>query len=343
MNLAEGKHLRRDWRFQFSPSKYANNVQSDIGVVQVGVGSVFTSIAANALNSFTVSPTFSGTLYCENPSNASNMQPGWLFTLSPGFGSVSVAMYCKALSITSLGSEGGVAINFQAYRCDPILEGQTFNSWFLESDLAGSTNYVQNSFSGAVNSKDRDFTPLGSFTFPYLPEFTTTVTADEPLVKSGYVTSSYKGRIAIDEDGYEYSRPYIGITIEVSRQMIKTTYDSLIDPNSGDSTTTVTVVALDPMVHSHTFTDVDFIPSDNPPLRLYQPGNVAPNQSPSRCITRKDLGSYQFSSYNRTYVETYPDGPDEPPVIKQITDQQTFTTFVDDGVGTINPGSFFTS
>lgn len=343
MNLQEGKHLRRDWRFQFSPSKYANNVQSDIGVVQVGVGSVFASIPSNPLNSMTISPSLSGILFCETFTNASNMQPGWLFTLSPGFGSAGFGMSCEALSITGYGSEGGVAITFEAYACDPTLEGVTEDAWFVASDLKGSQNYVQNSFSGAVNSKDRDFTPLGSFTFPYLPQFTTTVTADEPLVKSGYVTSNYKGRIAIDEDGYEYSRPYIGITIEVSRQMIKTTYDSLIDPDSGDSTTTVTVVALDPMVHSHTFTDLDFIPSDNPPLRLYQPGNVAPNQSPSRCITRKELGSYQFSSYNRTYVETYPDGPEEPPVIKQITDQQTFTTFVDDGVGTINPGSFFTS
>ena len=335
--------MRRDWRFQFSPSKYADNVQSDIGVVQVGVGSVFTSIAATALNSFIVSPTLSATLYCENPSNASNMQPGWLFTLSPGFGSVSVAMYCKALSVSGYGSEGGVAINFQAYRCDPILEGQTFNSWFLESDLAGSTNYVQNSYSGAVNSKDRYFNSLGSFTFPYEQQFVTVVTADEPLVKTGYVTSTYKGRIAVDEDSYECSRPYIGITLEVSRQMIKTIYDSLIDPVSGDSTTTVTVMALDPMVHSHTLSDTDFLPQHSPPSRIYEPGNAAPYPSPSRCITKVDLGSYQFSSYNRTYVETYPDGPLEPPVIKQITDQQTFTTFVDDGVGTINPGSFFTS
>ena len=340
MNLAEGRHLRRDWRFQFSPSTYANNVKSNLGVVQVGVASVFVSIASNPLNSFTVSPTLSGVLICEIESNASNMQVGWLFTLSVGFGSASPTLYCKAIDISPYGFENGVAITFQTYRCDPARQGETYDAWFVASDLAASTNYVQNSLSGAVGSKDRYFTSLGSFTFPYLPEFTTTVTSDEPLIKSGFVTCSYKGRIGIDEDGYEYNRPYIGITLEVKREMIKTIYDSLIDPSSGDSETTVTVLPLPPMVHSHTFTDVDFIPTDNPPTRLYQPGGVAPNQSPSRCITNKSLGTYEFSTYKRIYIETYPNGPENPPVLKQIVDEQTFTTFLDDGIGTINPGSF---
>jgi hypothetical protein len=341
MNLAEGRHLRRDWRFQFSPSTYANNVKSNIGVVQVGVATVNVSIASNPANSFTVSPTFSDVLFCEIESNASNMQVGWLFTLSAGFGSFSPTLYCKATNVSPYGFYGGVAITFQTYRCDPALEGETYQEWYLKSDLLGSTNYVQNSFFGAVGSKDRYFTSLGSFTFPYLPEFTTTITSDTPLVKSGYVTSAYNGRIAIDEDGYEYNRPYIGINLEVKREMIKTIYDSLIDPVSGDSETTVTVLPMPAMVHSHTFTDVDFIPTNAPPMRLYQPGGVAPNQSPSRCITYKSLGTYEFSSYKRIYIETYPNGPEEPPVLKQIVDEQTFTTFLDDGIGTINPGNFF--
>jgi hypothetical protein len=333
-----GRHLRRAWRCQFSPSTFDPAINSLDGVVQVGSSNVVVSTPADLINNFTISPTLSGTLIIDFPSTASNMKVNMLFRMSPGFGSSGLGMDCQALSVASYGINGGVSIDFLAFAS----EGDgTYNSWYITSYGPGSANYVQNASSGAVSSKDRDFTSLASFTFPSEQTYVTTVTSDTEYLKSGYVTSTYKGRILVDEDEWDYNRPYEGVTLTVRRPMTETVTTTIFSYDPPDQTTTVQVFTLTPMEHDHTFSGADFIPSNDPPARYYTPGTQLPDPpSPGRCVTFKGLGNYQLSSYKMIYEQWFPDGPLEPPAYREISRETKLKTF-GEATGLITPPTFF--
>jgi len=332
-----GRHLRRDWRCQFSPSTYDPAIGTSDGVKQIGSGDVGVIVPSNFDNTFTVSDTTSGTLVVDFESTASNMKVGFLFRMSGGF-APGPGMDCRALSVAPYGINGGVSIGFQAYAAD---SSYTSNSWFIDSYGPGSANYVQSAFSSAVASKDRDFTSLASFTFPAETTTVTTVTSDTEYLKSGYTTMTYKGRILVDEDEWDYNRPYEGVTLIVSRPVTQTVETTVFSYDPPDSTTTVNHFELTPLEHDHTFSGGDFIPSNDPPTRFYTPGGQLPSTpSPGRCVTFKPLGNYQSGSYKMVYEQWFPDGPSEPPAYREVL-REVKSLSLGDATGYIIPPTFF--
>ena len=333
-----GKHLRRAWRCQFSPSTYDPAIGTTDGVIQIGSGDVGVYVSPNLDNTFTISDTLSGTLVIDFESNASYMKVGFLFRMTAGFSSSGPGMDCKALSVAPYGINGGVAIGFQAYAA---VGSGSYNAWYIDSYGPGSQNYVQNAVSSAVASKDRDFTSLASFSFPAETTSVTTVTSDTEYLKQGYTTTTYKGRILVDEDEWDYNRPYEGVTLTVSRPVTQTVTTTVFTYDPPDQTTTVNHFTLTPLQHDHTFSGGDFIPSNDPPTRFYTPGGQLPSTpSPGRCLTFKPLGNYQSGSYKMVYEQWFPDGPLEPPAYREILREIKSISF-GDATGSITPPTFF--
>lgn len=337
------QHLFRAFRYQFEPATYDYAISSAQGVAEVGTDPVEFQTGTNPVNSFTISPTLSGILYC---SFENTMQVGWLFRMYAGFGPNTNYMNCRCISISS-SITYPTQILFEAYESSGSGD---YQEWYILSDFLGSGNFVQNTYPSAVASKDRNVVPLGRFNFPTSGTTTTTVTSDTPTSQSGNYTLSYKGMSILLEDQYDYNRPYEGITIEVTRKRLLTVISGTTTYDAGGNPTTVTninVSSAGNMKHSHTFVPEDFFPltaTTSAGNRIYIPGNAIPYPSPGQCTNEFYLGTTSGGSYNRQYEAYY--NPNPPYDIKyRIVYSQTKSYSFDpaDGEGTmtIDPGAFF--
>lgn len=346
IEIDAAQHLFRYWRYQFQPSTFDASINSQEGIAQVGVNPVSVQLGSDAANYIAISNSTSGMLYCpvEN-----SMQVGWLFTMYSGFSVNDNYMKCRVTAIgTSIAYP--TQINFTAYESSG---SGSFDSWYIESNLRGSLNYVQNFYPSAVASKDRAFVGTARFSFPGpLSETITTVVSDTATNKSGYYTLNYTGVVNVVEDEYDYNRPYDGITVELTRKrketttVATTTYDTSGNPTT---TTTVNVVDASPLINSHTFTIDDFYPSSSSSSpggigRTYYPGDEIPNPSPSVCENIFDLGTTFEGSYNRIYEEHVGPPPDYIITYRIVSNTTVGLSFdPDDGDGTmtIDPAYFF--
>lgn len=327
-----GNHLPRAWRYQFQPSTFDPSINSQDGVTQTGYGAVTATILSDPINSFTISPTASGTLTCPYDIG---MKTDWLFTMYPGFSPTDNAMYCRATNVYVDPSTGVTEITFLAYQS--IGEG-TFDAWYVESDIRASLNFVQNPQYSAVDAKDRTYVSTANFTWPTSGTSNLTVTSDTDLNKSGYWTSSYKGICTVVEDEYDYNRPYEGITITSTRNVTKTVTTTVYTYDPPDSSTTVVVSASSPITHTFIITAEHFDPlSPN-----YFEGNTNADPggpTPSYQTNEIDLGNRTTSEYDETYEAWYP-YPGAPAEYRII--QNVVTNYELEGdEGTIDPGTFF--
>ena len=331
------KHLPRANRYQFKPSKYDPSISSPEGIAQVGSEKANFGLPANAVNAFTISPSLSGTLTCFF-SESADLKAGWLFKMySNSFSPTGPYMACRVDSIVPYYG-GGQQVNFTSYASDG--EGN-YDSWFITSDFLGSENYIQNSYPSAVACKDRAFFPVGQFSFPVDVDSTLIVTSDTPTSKSGYTFSTYKGLTVTKEDEYDYNRPYEGITITLTRPREQTTVTTTYTYDPDESNTTVNVVEIDPITHSHTFDFNDFFPITSGE-RTYYPGAQIPNPTPSYCTNKFSLGVFTGGYYTKTYQAYYPDPPPAGPRYRIVFEQYESWAFIaGDGVVSMSPGTFF--
>jgi len=336
-------HLFRSYRYQFQPATYDPLISSAEGVTEVGTDPVNFQTGADVLNSFPISPTTSGILYC---SSANTMLAGWLFRMYSGFGPSDNYMNCRCISVSSSGTYP-TQILFEAYESSGSGNAQ---EWYILSDLLGSGNFVQNQFPSAVAGKDRKFSSIGTFNFPTGGTVTTTVTSNTVTDQSGYYTVTYNGMSSLVEDQFDYNRPYEGITIEITRKRLETTITGTTTYDAYGAPTTVTSTSVTPasdMKHSHTFIPEDFFPLTavtSAGNRIYYPGNAIPNPTPGHCTNEFYLGTTSGGSYTRQYEGYTNPNPPHQTLYRIIFDQTTSFSFDPadgDGTMTIDPGDFF--
>jgi len=327
-------HLPRDWRYQFQPSTFNADINSSEGVAQTGYGAVTVSLPSDALNEFEVSPTTTGTIVYYTDIG---LKEGWLFSMDAGgfapFG--QNVMWCVVNSVSVDTMTGETSILFSAYQS--LGEG-TYNSWYIQSDLRASLNFVQNDYYSAVAAKDRKVVPTARFIWPTGAVGTFHLIADTDLFKAGYYTSEYGGTCTVYEDQYDYNRPYEGITLAVTRKINKTVTTTEYTYDPPDSTTTIVVTAEPDVTKSYPITAASFDPASPD----YYAGSGAPDPTPSFCINVvTDLGSMITSEYAHTYEAWYPGGPGTDPEYRITQTIDTTYEFNGDGEGTITPTTFF--
>jgi hypothetical protein len=338
MNLVfpEG-HLPRGWRFQFFPPTYDEDLKSGDGVVHMTGGGVQTYLSPFPENSYTISSALSGSLtFTANP----GLKEGWLFKMRAGFFNFTDGMSCKVVSVTVDPVNGTTKVFFESY--DSFGTG-TFDSWTVESDLLGSLNFIQNPKYSAVASKDRRYVSKGQFFWPADGVTNNVIEENTDTRKKGYTELTYKGQASVVEDGYDYNRPYVGITFTVVRKSTLTTvtttftYPTPGDPPVENTTTVVTPEA--PKSHAHVFSQDDFDPA-GPGYYPGNPSGAVDGPTPSVYIlTTGELGTIVVTTYDFNYEAWYPTpgGAPQYRIILAITTSRELGA----PEGTIDPPDFF--
>ena len=332
-------HLPRAWRYQFSPAAYDDTLKSRQGVVHFGGGNVQKYLSPFPANSHTISSSTTGSLtFDADP----KLKVGWLFKMYAGLFDYSNGMAAKVNSVTVDPTSGTTQVFFESY--DSFGSG-TFDAWTVVSDLLGSLNYVQNTQYSALASKDRKYVPEARFVWPVDGVNNSVVVENTDTKKSGYSETTYKGRVQVTEDQYDYNRPYVGITFTVVRKAELTTVTSTFTygPNPADPpviNTTTVVTPVSPTSHSHTFTEDDFDPDGPgyfPGGTNADPGGPTPSTYDS---TTGVLGTIVTTTYDYTFEAYYPI-PGRPPEYRIVLAINTTRSWVGDGDGTIDPADFF--
>jgi hypothetical protein len=301
----------------------------------MGGGGVQTYLSSFPENSYTISSGLSGSLtFSLDP----GLKEGWLFKMTAGFSSFSDGMRCKVISVTVDPLNGTTKVFFESY--DSFGAG-TSDNWTVESDLLGSLNFIQNPKYSAVASKDRRYVSAGSFFWPNNGVTNTVIEENTNTRKKGYTELTYKGQGSVVEDGYDYNRPYVGITLTVVRKAQLTTVTTTFTyPTPGEppvENTTTVVTPEPPTSHAHSFSEDDFDPAGPG----YYPGSTIPDPSPSTYISvTAVLGTVVVTTYDYNYEAWYP-VPGGAPQYRIILAITTAREYVGEPEGTIDPPSFF--
>jgi hypothetical protein len=259
-----------------------------------------------------------------------------------GLFDASNAMFCQVISVTVDPTSGEAQVFFESY--DSVGSG-TFDAWSVISDLLASLNFIQNPQYSAVAQKDRKYVNEARFLYPVDGVTENVIIENTNTRKRGYSEVTYKGRVIVSEDQYDYNRPYVGITFTVLRKAEITTVTSVVTygPNPSDppiiNTTTVVTPAGDTS-HSHTFSEDDFDPDGPgyfPGGTNADPGGPTPSTYQS---TTGVLGSVVVSTYDYTYEPYYPT-PGGDVAYRIVLAVETTRSWVGEGEGTIDPGNFF--
>lgn len=212
----------------------------------------------------------------------------------------------------------------------------TYDNWTIFPQWNKAINYVRNlnhsayeaSTGPSENGLDGGF--FGATFLPFQGESTSEFhnTSSPPFVISYYTEVSRKGAVAVMEDEYEISRPYLKRQVTSDNIMETTTVTTTITYDSQGEPTYNTVTQNDEssLARNYTFSDADFNPADLPNYTpgagaFYANGELVAFPTPSK-YSRNDLGagsityvSYDFYQLNEEY---FPDGPEAPPSYRPV-------------------------
>lgn len=333
--------IRNAYRYWFRPAKYSPTYETDAGVITMPNESGSYSVVVSSQTQTILAPSTGTFVLYDSP----GWKVGWCIKIEAD--TVGSGRYMLA-RITALDADPvdplQVTMTYDAYEA---AGNGTADYWHITSQFEQAWNFIQNPEYSAKELSARIYAyQYSQWLFPFDREYTDYVTADTPTFKSGYTECDYKGQITVQEDEYDYNRPYVGVTVSASCSVTQTTTVTTIDYTTTPPTvTTVTTeVTATPLSHSYTFVESDFNPSGagyvpgNP--AVYADGELITYPSPGQSTRTLPLGGNYVSQTYEYFYENYAP-PGDPPLYRE-----TQTIVMDVTVGPmvanpISPPDFF--